>query len=66
MADALEASDRRALLTQLRISRGLSPLWIPLFTAIMVFVMRWRLEGAERVRREYARLRSESDAPLLP
>ncbi len=65
MANALEARDRRALLLQLRISRGLSLLWIPAFTAIMVFVMRWRLEGADRVRREYARLRSESDAPVL-
>jgi len=65
VANVLEASDRRALLTQLGISRGLSLLWIPMFTGIMVFVMRWRLVGADRVRREYARLRSESDAPVL-
>ena len=65
MAQGLEASDRRELLTQLWISRVLSPLWIPLFTAIMVFVMRWRIEGADRVRADYARLRSESDAPVL-
>lgn len=61
----LEVKARRALVTQLGISRGLSFLWIPVFTGIMLFVMRWRLVGAERVRQEYARLRSESDAPVL-
>jgi len=43
----------------------LAPAWVPLFTAIMAVGMRWRVEGADRVRREYARLRSESDAPVL-
>lgn len=65
MATALEASDRRALLTQLWVSRVLSPLWIPLLTGIMVFVMRWKLVGGDRVREDYARLRMESDAPVL-
>jgi hypothetical protein len=65
VATALQPSDRRALLTQLWISRALSPLWIPLFTGIMLFVMRWKLVGADRVREEYARLRRESDAPVL-
>lgn len=65
MAQALDATDRRELLTQLWISRVLSPVWIPAFTSVMVFVMRWRLVGAERVREDYARLRRESDAPVL-
>ena len=49
MAQGLEASDRRELLTQLWISRALSPVWIPLFTAIMVFVMRWKLTALSTV-----------------
>jgi 1-acyl-sn-glycerol-3-phosphate acyltransferase len=65
VAKALDAADRRELLTQLWISRLLAPIWIPVFTGIMVFVMRWKLVGAESVREEYAALRRQSDAPVL-
>ena len=65
MPHAHEASEQRALRTQLRISRALSPIWVPVFTAIMTWGLRWRLDGSEEVRRDYARIRSESDAPVL-
>jgi len=65
VTSGLSAKERRALLLQLWVSRGLSPLWVPAVTAIMVFVMRWRLPGAGRVRRDYARLRRESETPVL-
>ncbi len=67
MADAtlLKPQERRALLRQRWLSRLLSPLWLPAFTAAMYAVMRWRIVGARALRREYARLRAGSDAPLL-
>ena len=56
-----------ALLVQLGISRLLSPLWIPLTSAIMRFGFGWRVDAAERAvaRASYRRLRSESEAPIL-
>ena len=62
---SLEDHERRPLLTQLRVSRALSILWIPIFSGVMLAAMRWRWEGAREVRREYARLRESSDAPVL-
>ena len=61
------ARTRVGLLVQLAVSRLLSPLWIPLTSAIMRFGMGWRIEPAERAaaRREYRRLRSDSSAPIL-
>ncbi len=63
----LPARERYALLLQLAVSRLLSPLWIPLTSALMRFGMGWRVDPAEREAacREYRRLRSESSAPLL-
>jgi hypothetical protein len=63
----LPARERAALLVQLCVSRLLSPLWIPLTSAIMRFGFGWRVDPAERAaaRQEYLRLRRESPAPLL-
>lgn len=68
MSDArLPARERFALRLQLVVSRLLSPLWIPLTSALLRFSMGWRVDPAERAaaRREYRRLRSESSAPIL-
>jgi len=61
----LTTRERFALRIQRGASRILSPLWVPLLTAIMRFVMNWRIEGADAVRRQFAQLRRESDSPLL-
>ena len=63
----LPARERGALLVQLGISRLLSPLWIPLTSAILRFVLGWRIDPAERAaaRLAYRRLRRESRAPIL-
>lgn len=64
----LPARERVALLVQLAISRLLSPLWIPITSAlIMRLGMGWRIDPAERAaaRREYRRIRAESKAPIL-
>jgi 1-acyl-sn-glycerol-3-phosphate acyltransferase len=63
----LATRDRVELLLQLAVSRVLSPLWIPLTSALMRFGMGWRIETAERLaaRNEYRRLRTESKAPIL-
>jgi hypothetical protein len=63
----LPARERASLLVQLGVSRLLSPLWIPLTSAIMRFGFGWRVAAEERAaaRREYRRLRRESRAPIL-
>ena len=61
----LEPRERRALLRQRAVSRALAPLWIPLAIAAMRWWLGWSIEGVRELRREYARLRAESDAPLL-
>ena len=63
----LPARERAALLVQLAASRLLSPLWIPVTSLLMRFVFGWRVDPAEcaAARREYRRIRRESDAPLL-
>lgn len=67
MQAQLPAHERRALLRQRALSRLLSPLWIPAFTAVMAWGMRWRIRAADAraLRAGYARLRAESPAPLL-
>lgn len=50
---------------QRAVSRALSPLWVPLLIGVMRLVLGWRIEDAAAVRREYARLRRTSTAPLL-
>jgi hypothetical protein len=63
----LTARESVGLLAQLAVSRVLSPLWVPLTSALMRFGMGWRVVPAERAaaRREYRRLRGESEAPIL-
>jgi hypothetical protein len=63
----LPARDKIALVTQLAVSRLLSPLWIPLTSLLMRFAFGWRVDPAESAaaRRAYRRIRSESKAPLL-
>lgn len=50
---------------QRRLSQLLSPLWVPGLVAIMRLGFGYRIEGTVELRREYARLRAESRAPLL-
>jgi hypothetical protein len=49
------------------VSRLLSPLWIPVTSLLMRFAFRWQVDPADcaAARREYRRIRRESDAPLL-
>ena len=63
----LPARERVALLVQLGVSRLLSPLWIPLTSAILRLGFGWRVDAEERAaaRREYRRLRSEPKTPIL-
>ena len=65
MAEGLSESDARALRRQRAISRALSPLWIPVFVSLMALAFRWRVEGAEELRRTYREIRERSHAPLL-
>ncbi|HEY8121954.1 MAG TPA: lysophospholipid acyltransferase family protein [Myxococcota bacterium] len=65
MAEGLADSDARALRLQRGVSRALSPLWIPVFVSLMALAFRWRIEGAEELRRSYREIREKSHAPLL-
>ncbi len=65
MAVDLPARDRRALRVQLAVSRLLSPLWIPIFTAVMAWALRWRVDEVEKLRSAYREVREGSRAPLL-
>jgi 1-acyl-sn-glycerol-3-phosphate acyltransferase len=65
VADGLSDGDRRALHRQRAVSRLFSPLWIPVFTAVMAWFFRWRVVEAERLRSVYRELREGSHAPLL-
>ena len=63
----LPARDRAALLAQRAVSRLLSPLWMPVTSLLMRLAFGWRIAPEERAaaRREYRRIRRQSDAPLL-
>jgi 1-acyl-sn-glycerol-3-phosphate acyltransferase len=61
----LSFRDRFALLVQREVGRLLGPLWIPAGAAILRWRYGWRILDAGRSRREFARLRRESAAPLL-
>jgi hypothetical protein len=65
LAQTAIADEHRALLRQLAVSRVLSPIWVPIFTALMRWGLRWHVEDMEAHRALYARIRAESDAPLL-
>ena len=65
MSEPATADEHRALLRQLAASRVLSPVWVPIFTVLMRWGMRWRVDDIEEHRARYARVRAESDAPLL-
>jgi hypothetical protein len=62
---SITAEDRRSLTIQRWVGRLTAPLWVPVCVAIMHLGLRWRFRGAGEARREYRRLRSESDAPIL-
>jgi 1-acyl-sn-glycerol-3-phosphate acyltransferase len=64
-ASPLAPRDRRALHVQRGLGRLFSPLWVPLCVAIMRYGFRWRIEGVEQTRREFAQLRRSSTSPLL-
>jgi 1-acyl-sn-glycerol-3-phosphate acyltransferase len=57
--------DRLALLVQREVGRVLGPLWIPLAVSVMRWRHGWRIVEGGASRREFARLRRESPAPLL-
>jgi 1-acyl-sn-glycerol-3-phosphate acyltransferase len=57
--------DRLALLVQREVGRLLGPVWIPVGAAVLRWRYGWRIIDAGPARREFARLRRESPAPLL-
>jgi 1-acyl-sn-glycerol-3-phosphate acyltransferase len=57
--------DRFALLLQREVGRLLGPIWIPAGAAVLRWRYGWRIVDAAPARREFARLRRESPAPLL-
>jgi 1-acyl-sn-glycerol-3-phosphate acyltransferase len=52
-------------IVQREIGRVLSPLWTPLAVALMRFGMGYRIASHQALRAKFARIREESDAPLL-
>ena len=64
-AAAPALAEERGVRLQRLVSRLASPFFLPLLPALMRIGFGYRIEGARELRREYARLRSESDAPLL-
>ncbi len=61
----LSFTDRLALLVQREMGRLLGPIWVPAGGAVLRWVYGWRIVDASAARREFRRLRRESDAPLL-
>ncbi len=61
----IASRDRFALLVQREIGRLLGPLWIPAGAAILRWRYGWQIVNASAARREFSRLRRESQAPLL-
>ena len=61
----LSDEERRRLVRQRRVSRLLSPLWVPIAVGVMALGMGWRIENARELRERHRRLRAESRAPLL-
>jgi 1-acyl-sn-glycerol-3-phosphate acyltransferase len=57
--------ERLALDVQRWVGRLLAPLWVPVCAAIMRYGFGWRIEGVEKTRGEFARLRRDSATPLL-
>ncbi|MBI5505351.1 MAG: 1-acyl-sn-glycerol-3-phosphate acyltransferase [Deltaproteobacteria bacterium] len=49
---------------QRALGRALSPLWVPAVVGVMRFGLRWRIDGAAQVRREYREL-LRCDGPLI-
>src|SRR5207245_534912 len=62
---ALPRRARLALELQRQISRLLSPLWIPGVAAVLWLALGYRVEGMERLRREFRRIRRQTRGPLL-
>ena len=46
------------------VGRLLAPIWVPLVVVVMRVWMRWRIDGAEEIRREYREL-SAAGGPIL-
>ena len=65
MQHRLSPRDRFAVELQRALGLLLAPLWVPVAASLVRFYFRWRIENLDAVRREYARLRRESTAPLL-
>ena len=61
----LSGEELARLRRQRRVGRWLSPLWVPLASAVMRLGFGWRIENARALRADYRRLRAESRAPLL-
>lgn len=61
----LSGEELARLRRQRRVGRWLSPLWVPLASAVMRLGFGWRIERARALRADYRRLRAESRAPLL-
>ncbi len=59
-----QARDRLALTVQRAVGAVLAPLWFPGVVGAMRFAMRWRIEDAATLRRDYAMLR-RSRRPLV-
>lgn len=62
---ALPGRERARLLLQREIGRALGIVWVPIVVGWMRFGFRWRIVEAAAVRRQYQRIRAESDAPLV-
>ncbi len=62
--ERLSRRDRRAIAVQRALGRALSPLWIPAVVGVMRLGLRWRIDGAAEVRREYREL-LRGDGPLI-
>lgn len=50
---------------QREVGRLMAPLWIPLVGLYLRWVSGYRIEGVRELRREFARIRRESDGPIL-
>ena len=61
----LPAPQPLAFRIQRALGRLLAPLWLPLVVLLMRVGCGWTIAGVDDVRREFRRLRAESEAPLL-
>lgn len=62
---SLTVAERRALETQRRVGRLLSPIWVPICVLVMKLGFGWRMEGMDESRRVFAGARQASRGPIL-